>query len=81
MVALMFGERTLAACWSPHPAATNFVGLATISDCWADVKVRDRKMRSSALRMSALPRGAFTGLVTWQSLRTNEEQPCGLRDR
>ena len=24
MIALMFGERTLAACWSPHSAATNF---------------------------------------------------------
>jgi hypothetical protein len=24
MVAFMSGERTLVACWSPHPAATNF---------------------------------------------------------
>ena len=42
--------------------------FTAMSDCCADVKVRDRKMRSPALRMSALPRravasslGALTG--------------------
>ena len=35
--------------------------FAAISDCCPDVKVRDRKMRSPALRMSALPRRAIAG--------------------
>src|SRR4029077_19684734 len=38
--------------------------FAAISDCCPDVKVRDRKMRSPALRMSALPRRAVASVLT-----------------
>ena len=54
--------------------------VPTFDQC-ADAKVRDRKMRSPALRMSTLPGGAFTGLITSQFLRTNKQQPCARRER
>jgi hypothetical protein len=38
--------------------------FAAMSGCCPDVKVRDRKMRSPALRMSALPRRAIAGVLT-----------------
>jgi hypothetical protein len=38
--------------------------FAAMSDFSVDVKVRDRKMRSPALRMSALPRRAIASVLT-----------------
>jgi len=38
--------------------------FAAISDWCPDVKVRDRTMRSPALRMSALPRRVIAGVLT-----------------
>src|SRR5215211_4049240 len=49
------GERTLAACWSPHSAATNFSQFEAEREGSRNHKVRDRRMRSPARQRRALP--------------------------
>src|SRR5262249_30069124 len=67
--ALCFGERTLAACWSPHSPATDFPECETISDKGQKEEVRDRRMRSPALRMSALPKALSVRVIIIFSCR------------
>src|SRR4029077_15620932 len=55
--------------------------IAAMSDCCPDAKVRDRKMRSPALKMSAPPRRAIASVLTSRFLHTNIKQPCARRDR
>src|SRR5262249_24598660 len=54
--------------------------FTAICDCSHDVQVRDRKMRSQALKMSALLRDAIATVLIPRSLRTGTKQPCARRD-